>query len=70
VIVAFRPQRTERILFIYAFAKNATSTLTPQGHDAMAKVAEAFLAAGDGQVVTLLAGGDVSEVECDGDEQV
>ncbi len=69
MIVAYRQPRTERVLFTYAFAKNAASTLTPQGHEALAKVAEAFLTADDGQVATLLTLGDVSEVECNGDEQ-
>lgn len=69
VIVAYRQPRAERVLFTYAFAKNAASTLTPQGHEALAKVAEAFLTADDGKVATLLVSGDVSEVECNGDEQ-
>jgi len=69
MVVAYRQPRTERVLFTYAFAKNAASTLTPQGHEALAKVAEAFLTADDGRVATLLTSGDVSEVECNGDEQ-
>jgi hypothetical protein len=69
VTVAYRQPKTERVLFAYAFAKNAASTLTPQGHEALAKVAEAFLTADNGQVAALLASGDVSEVECHGDEQ-
>jgi hypothetical protein len=52
----------------YAFAKNAASTLTQQGHEALAKVAAAFLAANERQVSTLLASGDVSVAECNGDE--
>jgi len=35
----------------------------------LAKVAEAYVIADDGQVATLLTSGDVSEVECNGDEQ-
>jgi hypothetical protein len=69
VIVACRQPGMERVLFTYAFAKNAASTLTPQGHAALAKVGQAFLAADNGQVETLLASGDVSEVECHGDDQ-
>jgi hypothetical protein len=69
VIVACRQPRTEHILFTYAFAKNAASTLTPQGHEALAKAAAAFLAATEQQVAMLLTTGDVSEVECDGNEQ-
>ncbi len=69
MIVACRQPGTEKVLFTYAFAKNAASTLTPQGHEALAKVAEAFLTADDGQVAALLASGDVNEVECNDDEQ-
>lgn len=69
MIVAYRQQRMERVLFTHAFAKNAASTLTQQGHEVLAKVAEAFMAASDAQVATLRASGDVTEVECDGNEQ-
>lgn len=68
MIVAYRPPKTERVLVAYAFAKNVASTLTPQGQEALAKVAQAFFTADDGQTATLLASGDVSEVECNGDE--
>lgn len=69
MIVAYRQPRTERVLFTYAFAKNAASTLTPQGHEALVKVAVVFLATNDERVATLLASGDVTEVKCNGDEQ-
>ena len=69
MIVAYRHPGTQRVLFTYAFAKNAASTLTPQGHEALAKVAQVFLGANDEQVATLLASGDVTEVECNGSEQ-
>jgi hypothetical protein len=70
MIVAYRPPRTERVLFTYAFAKNAASTLTPQGHEALVKVAKAFVEADDGQVVKLLASQAVSEVACNGQQGV
>ncbi len=69
MIVACRPPRTERVPFTYAFAKNAASTLAPQGHASLAKAAAAFLAADDRQVAALRASGDVSEVECDSNDQ-
>ena len=53
----------------YAFPKNAASTLTPQGHEALSKVAQAFVAASDEQLAELLASGDVSEVTCDADDE-
>jgi hypothetical protein len=70
VIVACRPPTTDRVLFTYAFAKNAASTLTPRGLEALAKVATAFLAADDLQVAMLLASGNVGEVACNGSEPV
>jgi hypothetical protein len=69
MIIAYRPPETDRVLFAYAFAKNSASTLTPQGHEALAKTAAAFLAAGDRQVAALLASGDVSEVDCNGNDR-
>ncbi len=69
IIIAFRPPRTERVLFTYAFVKNAAATLTQQGHEALTKAAAAFLAADDQQVAALRAANDVREIECDGDDQ-
>ena len=66
-IVAYRAPRTERVLFAYGFAKNVASTLTPQGHEALAKAAAAFIAADDQQVAALLGSGDLNEVVCDDD---
>ncbi len=68
-IVTYRAPRTDRVLVAYAFAKNAASTLTPQGHEALSKVAQAFVAADDEQLAELLASQDVSEVACDGDDK-
>lgn len=68
-IVAYRAPRTDRVLVAYAFAKNAAATLTPQGHEALSKVAQAFVAANDEQLAELLASRDVTEVACDGDDE-
>ena len=68
-IVAYRSPRADRVLVAYAFAKNAASTLTPQGHDALSKVAQAFVAASDEQLTELLASGGVSEVMCDAHDE-
>ncbi len=68
-IVAYRSPRTDRVLVTYAFAKNAASTLTPQGHEALSKVAQAFMAANDEQVAELVASRDVSEVTCGADDK-
>ena len=68
-IVAYRPPRTDRVLVAYAFAKNAASTLTQQGHEALSKVAQAFVTADDEQLAELLASRDVTEVACNGDDE-
>ena len=66
-IVAYRRPRVGRVLFAYAFPKNAAATLTPAGHEALAKVAEVFVATDEEQLAALLAAGDVAEVGCDGE---
>ena len=68
VIVAYRPPGADRILFAYAFAKNAASTLTPQGQAALSTAAAAFLAANDRQIAALSESGDIKEVKCDADK--
>jgi hypothetical protein len=70
VIVAYRPPNTERVLFAYAFAKNTASTVTPQGHTALASVAAELMTLKDDQIAALLAASKLYQVECDEIEQV
>lgn len=67
-VVAYRRPRSDRVLFAFLFAKNAAATLTPAGHEVLAKAAAAFVGATDAQLGALLETGDVREVRCDGDE--
>jgi hypothetical protein len=67
-VVAYRRARSDRVLFAFLFAKNAASTLTLAGHEALAKAAAAFVCATDAQLGALLEAGDVRKVRCDGDE--
>jgi len=67
-IVAYRRPRSERVLFAYVFAKNAASTLTPAGHEALAKTAAVFAGTTDAQLGALLDSDDVREVRCDDDQ--
>jgi hypothetical protein len=69
VIAARGQPGSERVLFTYCFAKNAASTLTPDGHNALANVAATFMAADDRQIVALLAADELSEVKCDANGQ-
>ena len=68
VIVAYRRPREDRVLFVFAFAKNAASTLTPAGREALARAAAAFIGTTEAQGDALLEAGEVREVMCDGDE--
>lgn len=67
-IIAYRRPREDRVLFAFCFAKNTASTLTQAGHEALAKVAAAFIVTTDVQLGALLAANDVKEVMCDGGE--
>jgi hypothetical protein len=67
-IVAYRRPGGDRVLFAFLFAKNAASTLTPAGHEALAKAATAFIGTSDAQLGVLLEAGNVREVMCNGDE--
>lgn len=67
-ILACRRPGTRRVLFAYAWAKNAAATLTPDGQAALARVAAAFLDAADAEVAALLAGNDVMELNCHADQ--
>lgn len=67
-VVAYRRPRSDRVLFAFLFAKSVASTLTPAGHEALAKAAAGFVGATEAQVGELLEAGEVREVRCDGDE--
>lgn len=56
------------MLFAFLFAKNAAATLTPAGHEALARTAAAFIGATDMQLGALLGADNVREVRCDDDE--
>ena len=68
-VIAYRPPRTDRVLFTYVFAKNAAVTLTQQGQGALTKAAAAFMAADDQRLTALMTSDDVREIECDGNGQ-
>jgi hypothetical protein len=53
-IVAYRRPQSDWVLFAYIFAKNAASTLTPAGHEALSKAAAVFVGTTDVQLDALL----------------
>lgn len=62
VIVGYRRPNTERIIFLYAFAKNEKANITAKEEAALSLVAESFVTTTDRQVQELLSAGSIWEV--------
>lgn len=65
MIIGYRRRHTDRIVFLFGFAKNESSTLTVAGHKALAVLAKGYIQADDTAVQRLLADGELVEVMCD-----
>ena len=62
VLIGFKKQHTDRIIFLYAFAKKARANISDKEKEALSLVAEAFVSATDAQVSLLLEKGSLVEV--------
>lgn len=67
VIIGYRPPSADRLLVLYAFPKNAAATVTPQGQQALARAAAAFIAADDRHIDMLIERNDIRELDCGDD---
>lgn len=63
VLIGYRKPDTDRIVFLYAFAKNARANISDKEKEALSLVAEAFVSATDAQVGLLLKEGSIVEVK-------
>jgi len=63
VIIGYKKPKTERIIFLYAFPKNAKASISDKEKEALSLVAEAFISATDAQVDLLLKEGSILEVK-------
>lgn len=61
-IVGYKRPNSERIIFLYAFAKSQKANISGKEEAALSLVAEAFVSATDSQVKQLLAKGSIWEV--------
>lgn len=61
-IVGYRKPNTERIIFLYAFAKNASADISDKEEAALSIAAEAFVLATDEEIKKLLTNGSIWEV--------
>ena len=63
VLLGYKKPDTERIIFLYAFPKNAKASIADKEKEALSLVAEAFIVATDAQVGLLLKEGSLVEVQ-------
>ena len=63
VLIGYKKPNAERIVFLYAFAKNARANISDKEKEALSLVAEAFVSATDAQVGLLLKAGSIVEVQ-------
>ena len=63
IIVGYKNPNSERVIFLYAFAKNKKANLSTNEEAVLSAVAESFIKATDAQVHELLKKGSVLEVE-------
>ncbi len=63
IIIGYKRPNTDRIVFLYAFAKNARASISEKEKQALSLVAEAFVSATDEQVSLLLQEGSIVEVK-------
>ncbi|PIP06232.1 MAG: hypothetical protein COX51_09270 [Syntrophobacteraceae bacterium CG23_combo_of_CG06-09_8_20_14_all_50_8] len=62
-IVGYKKPTADRIIFLYAFAKNEKANISIREESALSLVAEAFVSATDKQVNELVANGSIWEVQ-------
>lgn len=63
VILGYKKPNSERIVFLYAFAKSDRANLSDKEEAALSLAADSFLAATDRHVNELLANGSIWEVQ-------
>jgi hypothetical protein len=62
-LLGYKRPNTDRIVFLYAFAKNARANISDKEKEALSLVAGALVSATDAQVGLLLKEGSVVEVQ-------
>jgi hypothetical protein len=63
VVIGYKKPYSNRIVFLYAFAKNVRANISDKEKEALSLVAEAFVSATDTQVTVLLKEGSIVEVQ-------
>ena len=63
VLIGYKKPNTERIIFLYAFAKNVRANISDKEKEALYLVTEAFASTTDAQMGLLLQEGSLLEVQ-------
>ena len=61
-LIGYQKPNAERIIFLYAFAKNAKANISDKEKEALSLVAEAFISATEAQIALLLKKGSIAEI--------
>jgi hypothetical protein len=63
IVIGYKKPNSDRIVFLYAFAKSARANISDEEKEALSLVAEAFVSATDEQMNFLLQEGSIVEVQ-------
>ena len=63
VLICYKKPNSDRIVFLYAFAKNVRANISDKEKEALSLVADAFISATDAQVSLLLKESSILEVQ-------
>jgi hypothetical protein len=64
-IVGYRKKDSDRLVFLYGFAKNERSNITDRETEALSVAATGLIHATDGQIADLIARGRIFELRCE-----
>lgn len=64
VLLGYRKPNSERVIFLYAYAKNVKDNITDKEREALSLAAGAFISATNIQVSRLLNEGSITEIKC------
>jgi hypothetical protein len=63
ILLGYKKPNVERIIFLYAFAKNARPTISDKEKEALRLVAESFISSTNEQIIFLIKKGTVTEIQ-------
>jgi hypothetical protein len=63
ILLGYKKPNVERIIFLYAFAKNASPTISDKEKEALRLVAESFISSTNEQVIFLIEKGTITEIK-------